>query len=50
MDDIQNPNPQIFKVKNIDEEIKRKRKAEEMNSDIEDDIDSQESNKFTIYI
>lgn len=43
MDDIQNPNPTIFKVKNIDEDVKRKRKIEEMNSEIEDEIDPQES-------
>lgn len=50
MDDIQNPNPTIFKAKKIDEEQKRKRKIEEMNSEICDEIDSQESkiilNKF----
>jgi hypothetical protein len=43
MDDIQNPNPTIFKVKKIDEEQIRKRKIEEINSEINDEIDSQES-------
>lgn len=43
MDEIQNPNPTIFKVKKLDEEFKLRRKFEEKNSEIEDIIDSQES-------
>ncbi len=43
MDELQNPNPIIFKAKKLDEETKQKRKFEEQDPDIEDELDELES-------
>lgn len=42
MDDLQNPNPTIFKKKKIDEETKLSRKLKELDPEIEDEIDNLE--------
>jgi len=44
MEELQNPNPTIFQIKNIDQETMKKRKQDELNPDIEDEIDEIESN------
>ena len=46
MDELQNPNPVIFKAKKIDEEFKQKRKLEEKDPEIKDEIDELESKEF----
>ena len=43
MDELQNPNPTIFKIKKLDEETKLSRKNEELDPEMEDQLDSLES-------
>jgi len=43
MDELQNPNPVIFTAKKIDEVTKQKRKLEEKDPEIKDEIDELES-------
>jgi hypothetical protein len=43
-DELQNPTPLVYGVRKLDENLLFKRKQDEMNEDLEDEIDALESN------